>query len=827
MQTPYPLLPLGIFTTLLYIISHMLVRLNIWTKTTHLKIWNVILLLVFLPTAILGLLLAIQINYKLEWEIIDKLLKWHVDTGIVLCFVAIFHLIWHFSYYVNLFKRKKSPEIIKNEKQALAQTDIHGPWLLIFLSGFIATVVQVLIIRGLTTLLEGNEFMMGWTIGIWMLLTGTGAFLGRKFNTLKINIISTQNILLAISAFPPVLLVLLNLIKNSLFLPGMQVSPLLFIFVSFLVLGPTCLLTGFLYSLFVRSIQSDKKNFIRVYAIESLGSIAGGVTVSFLLINWLTVLQSLFLLLFLISFILFLLRKVKTNLILSLFAGTITALLFFSPLENLIRSRVFSNQKILENKDTFYGNITVTGQAGEYNFFNNGSLIFSSGNFIVQEEYAHYALLQCVDPKKVLIVSGGISGIANEVLKYSSVKQVDCIEINQELIGLGRKYSLLPRDSRVNFIYSDVKRSLKKSHSKYDAVIMAVPAPSSLQANRYYTDEFLSVLKKNLNPGAIVLYGVSSTGNYMGNAQANKLIVLINTLKKHFKNVKILPGEKDYLLVSDSTISLDISELYSKAKVENSYVNSDYIDDASIQMRSGSIAENLPKNSLINTNNRPLPVFFDTLRYTSQFYTTRNKFIYLPLLLLLLPLFFMKPESTGMYIAGFSGASIEILLIFAFQITYGYIYAAIGFIVALFMTGMVIGSLLGYRWKVSAIQLPVLQAGLILHLVILPFIFEILQNQNSAVLFWPFFILITLLPAILIGYFYVVASSLHGSKTSESAPAVYAADLIGSSLGAIATTILLVPLLGIDITCYLLAGFNLMAGAYYFIRRKLQWRIAP
>ncbi|MBN1598704.1 MAG: hypothetical protein JW894_10445 [Bacteroidales bacterium] len=820
MQTPYLLLPLGILTILLYLVSHLLVRLNIWSRSSHRKLWNVVLLFVFLSTAVLGLLLAIQINYKLEWKTVNELLKWHVDLGIALSFVAVFHLIWNFSYYVNLFRKKSAPykkETLKNI--AISKIDIRNIRVLIFLSGFTSTVIQVLMIREITTIFQGNEFMMGWTLGIWMLLTGTGAFLGRNYNVSKTDISLLRRILISVSGITPVLIILLNLLKNVIFLPGTLISPLSFLFLCLLILTPICLLTGFMFSLFVRFQSSEKKSFISVYALEALGSIVGGIIVSFLFINWLTILQSLFILILIIIIAIYLLFKVNAIIIPISVVSLLTIILFISPLENKIRSGIFLDQNILENKETFFGNITVTENAGEYNFFNNGSLIFSSDNFILREEYTHYALLQHRNAEKVLVVSGGVSGIANEVLKYHSVKAIHCIEINPKLISMGKKYKLLPKDPVVSFIYGDVKRYITKTNVKYDAVIMAVPDPSSLQINRYYTNEFLTELKKHLNENAVIIYGISSTGNYLGDAQANKLAVLINTLKIHFRFVDLLPGEKDYLLASNTELSLSISSLYTSNDIENIYVNSDYIDDTSIKMRNELILEGLPENEAINTNDRPIPVFFDTLRFISQFYTDQKIIVYLPLLLLLIPLFFMKPESTGMYAAGFSGASVEILLIFAFQIIYGYVYSAIGLIVAIFMAGLTTGSLLGYQWKISRIHLPLLQVCLIIFLMILPFLIDIFDQQVRTALLWPLFILITFLPSTLIGYFFVVASSLQSADISKSAPAVYAADLIGSSLGIIVTTILLVPLLGVTYTCYVLAAFNLVVAAFYIIRR--------
>lgn len=821
MQTPYLLIPLGLLCVLLYLLSDALVRLGVWKKTVHRKLWNVVLLITFLVTAVLGLLLVIQINYKLEWEIVDKLLKWHVDVGIALSFVATFHLIWHFSYYLNMFKNKtqsEKQEITDSKQPGIEKSHLR---MLIILSGFIAPVIQVLMMREITTVFEGNEFMMGWTLGIWMMLTGTGAFLGRNIKMRSINRILISNSITIVTVLSLLLMILLVLFKSTVFPPGILISPLKFLIACLLILSPPCLLTGIIFSMFVRIQLSEQKGFISVYALEALGSIAGGIAVSFLLIRWLTIFQSLSLLLLVVSTILFAWHRDKILLLPLCTSIILTALFAFTSLEYAIRSRLFPNQHMLESKETLYGNITVTENAGEYNFFSNGSLIFSSENFILREEYAHYALLQRPDVKKVLIISGGISGIASEVLKYPEVETVDCIELNPDLIRLGERYKLLAEDNRIHFIYADGKRFIQNAVSKYDAVIMAVPDPSSLQVNRYYTDEFLTDLKLRLNDKAIVMYGISSTGNYLSNVQAAKLTVLINTLKKHFLRVEIIPGEKDYLLASDSSLSLDITSLYSTAGIENSWVNNDYIDDASIVMRNDFIKQGLPENGDINTNDRSIPVYYDSLRFLSLFYSGRKNVTYLPLLLLLLPLFFMKPESSGMYVAGFSGASVEIILIFAFQVIYGYVYSAIGVIVAAFMAGLTLGSLLGYKWKIKSIHSPALQVVLMLFLIALPLLLKLFSRLDSTWILWSFYMLATLIPALLIGFFFVVSSVLHSSDAGKAVPVIYASDLLGSSLGIIVTTILLVPLLGISRVCYLLAILNLVSMLYYAIRRRI------
>ena len=101
---PYALIPIGIAIILLYALTFLLYRAGIILKKTHRQLWNTGLLLTFFLTAVLGLLLAVQVNYKLEIPWIKELLVWHVDFGIGMSIIAVFHFTWHWRYYRDLLK---------------------------------------------------------------------------------------------------------------------------------------------------------------------------------------------------------------------------------------------------------------------------------------------------------------------------------------------------------------------------------------------------------------------------------------------------------------------------------------------------------------------------------------------------------------------------------------------------------------------------------------------------------------------------------------------------------------------------------------------------
>lgn len=110
MERTYHLIPISIVLILLYIISHILSKQKVISVVNHRKIWNILLLITFLASGILGILLVIRINIGAIIPLPFNILFWHVEIGIAMFAISVFHIIWHWKYYLNLFKVKKRIE---------------------------------------------------------------------------------------------------------------------------------------------------------------------------------------------------------------------------------------------------------------------------------------------------------------------------------------------------------------------------------------------------------------------------------------------------------------------------------------------------------------------------------------------------------------------------------------------------------------------------------------------------------------------------------------------------------------------------------------------
>jgi hypothetical protein len=104
MATHYNVSLIAIVLFVIYVASFILYKTKRIGVGTHRKIFNVLLLVTFLTTACFGLILAIKRDYVLLFSSPVNLLFWHVEAGVTMTVISLFHLSWHLTYYRDLFK---------------------------------------------------------------------------------------------------------------------------------------------------------------------------------------------------------------------------------------------------------------------------------------------------------------------------------------------------------------------------------------------------------------------------------------------------------------------------------------------------------------------------------------------------------------------------------------------------------------------------------------------------------------------------------------------------------------------------------------------------
>lgn len=103
----YDLLLISVLTIVLYIISIILINAGIISNQLHRKIWNVILFLMFIISVAGGFLIVILMNYDIRLSCYRELMFWHVEAGIAMTLIGIFHIYRHRFYFTRIFGRGK------------------------------------------------------------------------------------------------------------------------------------------------------------------------------------------------------------------------------------------------------------------------------------------------------------------------------------------------------------------------------------------------------------------------------------------------------------------------------------------------------------------------------------------------------------------------------------------------------------------------------------------------------------------------------------------------------------------------------------------------
>ncbi|MBI9067423.1 MAG: hypothetical protein JEZ09_09035 [Salinivirgaceae bacterium] len=827
MNTPYPLLPVSVLITLAYFFSWQFYKWGIFTLKKHRKFWNILLLISFLICGLFGLISIIKINYKLDFPFYNSILKWHVIVGISFFLISFFHFLWHFKYFFSKPIPKQHKQITEQE----IKNTYHKPdniKYLLFLLGFFSITNQLVLIREFMSIFGGNELIIGVIIVNWLIITGWGAYSGTKQapNLFSLNL--SLKILVSIVLLPLLLTTLLYWLKSVLFPPGVMVNLESIFLGVFLLLFPVCFISGYLFTYFSSQLSSVKKqNLIgKSYAIESVGSLSGGLLFSLILGRFFTSYQIFGITICVVLFVCIWFNKnqISVKYLFLLMCGICLPIaIFFTNIEIQIKSLLLPNQTVILHRSTPYGSLKVTEQAGQQSFYENNNLLFYSENTIETEEAIHFAMAQHEQAKNILLISGGIAGMIDEIQKYKP-QTITYLESNPEIVKFWKSIdekNVLPENTK--YVKADIRVFLSKNENKFDVIIINLPPPVTLGYNRFYTSEFFQIIKKHCTTNTIVCSSLPSTLNY---AESNALelnAIMWNTLKQHFKNVKLIPGEKNYYIASNSAITTDILKSIKSKDISNSYINEYYYDAQLTDQRSAVLTANFEKLKNINFDFRPT-MFFKQSNHWLSIFNRGNLFILIiPAIAFVFLFFKFDTISKGLYTGGFTSVSLEILLLLVYQIYFDSIYLETALFFAIFMAGLAVGSNLKHIYQNANIlkQYAYIQLIIALLAILTPavasLVFKISAYKFPAQLLLLFAVFTI---ACTIGYEFKLAAKQRQLNYQKTAGFSYGVDLLGSAFGAYFAPIVLLPIIGLFYTCLFLTFLNISSAFFAMVANK-------
>jgi len=162
------------------------------------------------------------------------------------------------------------------------------------------------------------------------------------------------------------------------------------------------------------------------------------------------------------------------------------------------------------------------------------------------------------NPKRALVIGVGGGTQVEELKKAFPDMMVDGVEIDRKVIQTGETYFSLKKDNRTDIIIDDGRRFVKTTDRKYDLVVIDVFRGKGIPSHMT-TLEFVKELKNVTNPNAVVIINVIST---FDGEKSRFLQLIYNTYSEEFSNVMVMPlgSEPDksqniILIATDADVS--------------------------------------------------------------------------------------------------------------------------------------------------------------------------------------------------------------------------------------------------------------------------------
>ncbi len=606
-----------------------------------------------------------------------------------------------------------------------------------------------------------------------------------------------------------------------------------------------------------------------VYAIESLGGLVGGALFSFWAVERLSPVQTALLsgavTTGAAAILPAALRRRRSAVALAAVAGAAAAVAVLagdSLNRRLVQRRwrtVAAGYELRAETESKHQNLAVGQREEQYALYADGQLCAVFPDPYTVAPLAHFWACQHPSPRRVLVLGGGAEGLLAEILRHP-IDHLDYVEPDPRQLGLVEPY--LPhedrqaiRDQRVTIHPVDARYFVKTQRDRFDLVIARLPEPTSVLRARFYTDEFYGELRRAMTPQAVFCTTAAAAPTALTQASAEYLGSVRAALRRHFDEVVVGWGDPAQVLAATAKglITTDPNELkrrYAARGVGSAFFVPQWFDGATDWLEPGKLrqrAAELDAASVqVGTDLRPV-ICMQRLTLWERMTGGRSGRMIERLrgvgwgevavgsaaaLAITMTAFRLAGRSRGgwatgavmvsMGTTGFATMALSIIWLFAFQSLYGYVYQRIGWIVALFMGGLVVGCLMAGRTRTASAGSPrfwprlvavdLLLALLALSLpLVLPKLAEVHDTETAFILIeWTISLLVAA-TGMLCGAAFAVAGSIQsrmpGPAAREGAVAggVVGADHVGACLGALLTGVVFIPVFGTVSAALLLA----------------------
>ena len=736
--------------------------------------------------------------------------------------------------------------------------------------GIASMFVQAIFLRKLIGLFGGSEVLYALIITIWLIETGIWSWIAERFISrggkvlrwkLSLAYISLGLLFLYYQIIP--------LVREALFTSygTMPLSHCVLFSLSALIF-PT-LFPGAAFALIYFAQSAEKISVSRAYFFDSFGFALGGVFVTILF----SIIGRDLSLLLLIGAVGLGIHQVfhgagKRRVAMLLVLGILSLVAVYnlgkaistwchdcavgdSYSESFFYDKINLDSSSRRLALSPYGHVEAVSDSLALNIYYNSKRTSTYPDPPTEEEIT-IPIAMCGNPRSICVIGNSCDGKALFAM-YDSAVSVVQIEPDPVLCNIFSRtlsaelhHRFDPK--RFSLEHVDPVDFLTCSDGRYDVIYLNYSDPAGIAHSIYFTREFFQLIKSNLSPCGVLAFSVKCGENFIPIERLEYIKNLYITLESVFPNIEIIPGEKAMLIggKAESSLTSNPYEILSALVAYDGhlrYVSEAYLPDRLSVFRKEKLSGLLASvDGKALTVGKPGQYLLNTILEMDKFSGFDSKFLRglrsLPdLVIFVIAIFplgifaaiaFIRSKRINLYLpaffSGWWGISCEILLMVVYQSVAGNLYSRLGLLVGLFMIGIALGAWTGERvakssWNTIRVLRYMLIAGMLAAIVtgiIIPMLLA--EFEARVVIEYLIFALALLSGVIPGGTFNLSVSRYAQTHTKESPGKFYATDLFGAAIGGLVTSLLILPLLGIQSGFYILAAISFMVVVYMHLR---------
>ncbi len=481
--------------------------------------------------------------------------------------------------------------------------------------------------------------------------------------------------------------------------------------------------------------------------------------------------------------------------------------------------------------DSPYGRLTVEARAGQVSVYENGALTLESEG-TAAEDFAHLSLVQHARPTRVLLVGGVAAGLVAPVAAHHP-RRLDDVDLDRRMAQLVVTY--LPgartrsvRGPDVHVVFDDPRRTVASLPDRYDVIVLAAAEPTSAQANRFFTREFLADCAAHLHPDGVISLRLASVENLWTPQVAARTGSIYAALREVFSDIVVLPGSTNVVVASRSPLVRDPDVLAARlaergltprlvsARYLRYLYSNDRYSEIDRRMRAYQARPNTDANaacyqatSLLWLSKFVPSIGQTDLTWVADAMSWRRLVAWLLLgviaaIALTWRLAGWSRNNAAVCLAAFSGMTLEVLLLVHYQLKQGVMFEALGVLLMSVMAGLAAGAVVIERLRRARDGAP---RGFGRIAVVVPLLglaalalvtsFAVRSGYTAGLLSTGGALFLS--GAAVGAVFSAVSARAAGDRRAVVSP-LYAADVVGGSAGSLVAALVMIPLLGLPLT---------------------------